>query len=174
MTSKFEEVIRQLTKPINDQFPRPWMTKMTNPAEADLFIVGRNQKNGYPVESVGSQERHLDALFNRNGMSCRSLYDEITGGNPSPTRVNTERFSSLLEERGISRILETNVICYSTPMSADLRLNEHIGGMERGEEVFRYLIGEINPSVLVVHGIGATKQLESILGERILPFPTYI
>ena len=45
MNNKFEEQIRRLTEPINGQLPRPWMTEMRNPLEADVFIVGMNQRN---------------------------------------------------------------------------------------------------------------------------------
>ena len=117
---KFEEKIRELTEPINGQLPRPWMTKMRNPLEADVFIVGRNQRHPYPAIKILHQ-RHLDALFNQNGESCRGIYDEVTKGKPSPTRRNMDDLAARLNQRNIHNILETDVVCYSTPMSADLR-----------------------------------------------------
>lgn len=162
MIAQLEPTISQLTKPLNCQYPRPWMTKMTNPLDAEVFIVGKNQRNGYD-SAVISHQRHLDALFNRNGESCRKMYDEMTAGKASPTRKNTDGFVQLLESKGVTNILETNVICYSTPMSADLRATEHAGGSRRGEEIFRYLLQAIRPKVLVVHGAGSTKNLASIL-----------
>ena len=44
MKEQFEEAIRRLTEPINGQYPRPWMTEMKRPWEADVFIVGKNQR----------------------------------------------------------------------------------------------------------------------------------
>ena len=119
---KFEEKIRELTKPINGQLPRPWMTKMRNPLGADVFIVGRNQRNPYSEIEILPQ-RHLDALFNRNGESCRRLYDEVTKGKPSPTRRNIDDLAARLNQRNIHNIVETDVVCYSTPISADLSPN---------------------------------------------------
>lgn len=87
----------------------------------------------------------------------------MTAGRASPTRKNSDRFVQMLELNGVAKILETNVICYSTPMSADLQLQEHSGGTRRGEEIFRYLLAAIKPKVLVVHGAGSTKKLASIL-----------
>jgi hypothetical protein len=44
-----ERAIRPLTSPINGQLPRPWMTDLTDPREALVFIVGKNQRSGYPA-----------------------------------------------------------------------------------------------------------------------------
>src|SRR5687768_15226511 len=108
------------------------MTDLPDPRQAVVFIVGKNQRNGYPVEQVGSHERLIDALFNRNGESCRGLYNEMTAGRPSPTRVNIDRLAAQLRRRGVQGVLETNVVCYSTPMSADLAEARHAGGRHRG------------------------------------------
>jgi hypothetical protein len=170
MTAQFEHTISQLTQPLNGQYPRPWMTKLISPLDAEVFIVGKNQRNGYDSSAL-SHERHMDALFNRNGETCRKIYDEITSGNASPTRKNTDRFVQQLESRDVTEILETNVICYSSPMSADLRLKEHAGGTRRGEEIFRYLLQAIQPKVLIVHGTGSTKNLASILKAELGPEP---
>jgi|TARA_B110000967_G_scaffold171343_1_gene181775 hypothetical protein len=42
--AEFEETISLLTQPLNGQYPRPWMTNLTNPQEADVFIVGKKPK----------------------------------------------------------------------------------------------------------------------------------
>jgi hypothetical protein len=128
--AEFEETISLLTQPLNGQYPRPWMTNLTNPQEVDVFIVGKNQRNGYDCARLGSHDRHLNALFNRNSETCRKVYNEMTAGKASPTRKNTDRFVKILASKGVHNILGTNVICYSTPMSADLRLGQHSGGGE--------------------------------------------
>ena len=159
---KFEEKIRELTAPINGQLPRPWMTRMRDPLEADVFIVGRNQRNPYSDIEI-LHRRHLDALFNRNGESCRSLYDEVTKGKPSPTRRNVDDLAARLNQRNIHNILETDVVCYSTPIGADLRKRANAGGARKGEEIFRYLLAEIAPTVLIVHGVGSVQHTSRIL-----------
>ncbi len=100
--------------------------------------------------------------------SCRGLYDSATNGRPSPTRRNTDRLVCRLNRRNIHNILETNVICYSTPMSADLRMSAHDGGAGKGEEIFRFLLDEITPAVLIVQGVGSVKQVSNILN---VPLP---
>jgi hypothetical protein len=161
-SESFEETIRALTRPINGQYPRPWMTRASDPRACKVFIVGKNQRNGYCQEAL-THDRHLDALFNRNGETCRGIYDELTQGKPSPTRKNTDRLVDRLARLGVRDVLETNVICYSSPMSADLRLDSNAGGAARGGELFLYLIDAIDPRVMIVHGAGAEKQLSKIL-----------
>jgi hypothetical protein len=135
-----------------------------------VFIVGKNQAKGYPVEEVGTHERYLDALFNRNGQSSRALYDEITAGRSSPTRLNIDSLTARLEGAGVPEILETNVICYSTPLSKHLALPIHRGGRERGDEIFRTLLLFVRPSVLITHGADASRKLAKVLGTN-LPEP---
>ena len=168
---KFEEMIREFTRPFNGQLPRPWMTAMTNPLEADVFILGWNQHNKYPAADI-PHERHIDALFNRNGESCRGLYDETTSGKPSRTRLNLDGLAARLNQQNIHNILETNVICYSTRMSADLSTQAHAGGSRKGEEIFRYLLAEIAPKVLIVHGVRSVKRLSRILNTNGLRVPS--
>ena len=59
MADKFEETIRKLTEPCNGQLPRPWMTEMENPLEADVLVVGKNQSKGYSTRNI-PHRRHLN------------------------------------------------------------------------------------------------------------------
>lgn len=172
MTSEsFEQRICELTQAVNRQYPRPWMTSLKDPLQAQVFIVGMNQRNGYDVERVGSHAHHLDALFNRNGRTCRGVYDEMTGGRPSPTRVNVDRLTSLLKDAGVTGVLETNVVCYSTPMSHVLARGEHRLGAAQGTEIFRFLLEAIRPRVLIAHGSGTCRRLERILAVKLPQAP---
>ena len=146
------------------------MTKMTNPLEADVFIIGMNQRNGY-LESDIPHGRHIDALFNRNGESCRGIYDEVTQGKPSPTRRNIDGLTNRLAQRGIHNVIETDVVCFSTPLGKDLRKSENAEGARKGEEIFCYLLDAIAPPVLIVHGVGSLKRIARILKMRRLQVP---
>ena len=154
MQNFYEEAFHY-TREVDGQFPRPWMTDLSDPLEANCFIVGRNQRNGYEVAAVGNQQRHVDALFNRNGASCRGLYDSLFS--PSPTRKNIDRLSHKLKKGG-ARVLETNVICFSSPMSSDLTQ----GQRSIGSQVFKWLLDRIAPEVIIVHGAGAAKELSKL------------
>jgi hypothetical protein len=147
------------------------MTELADPIAANVFIVGKNQAKGYESGHL-SHKRHVDALFNRGGESCRRVYDEMTGNSPSPTRQNTDRFRKILASEGVTQVLETNVVCYSTPMSSDLRLPEHRGGTVRGTEIFRALLHFVKPKVLVAHGAGTRDSLAFLLG-ALLPAPPH-
>jgi hypothetical protein len=168
---QFETAIRQLTQPFKGQFPRPWMTDLTDPLTASLFIVGMNQATSYPTDKL-THERHMNALFNRAGESCRGLYDEMRGSAASPTRVNVDRLRRALNQEGVERILETNVVCYSTRMSSDLRFSEHAGGGEHGTEIFRVLMQSIKPKVLIAHGVRTAQTLGEYLGKPLPPPPS--
>jgi hypothetical protein len=160
---RLEAAIRALTEPVDGQYPRPWMTSMVNPEAARVFTVGKNQAKKYPIAEVGSHDHYLDALFNRGAESCRGLYDRLYP-DPSRTRMNTDVLVQKLAERGISDVLETNVICFSTPMSADLRRNENLRGAKRGREIFSALYEIIRPRVIIAHGAGTIKELTRFFG----------
>lgn len=167
--TNLEQVIRHLTTAINGQYPRPWMTSMQDPSRASVFIVGYNPAKPYPIDKV-PYERHIDALFNRNGESCRGLYSEVT--KESPTRENIELLTAKLAIAGITSVLETNVVCYSTSKKRDLGSLAHVGGKTRGLEIFRALVREIRPKVMVVHGKGVRDEVNrTFRSEPPLPPP---
>lgn len=170
MDIEFQNHIAELTRTIGGQYPRPWMTNLTDPVSANVFIVGKNQRNGYETSRI-SHSRHLDALFNRNGESCRGVYDEITNQRPSPTRNNLDRFHYLLESAGVHQLLETNVICFSTPMSRHLAQAANHEGASNGSEIFGYLLKYIKPRILIAHGEGTCKELSKILNVSFPPLP---
>jgi hypothetical protein len=171
---QFEDKVREWTKPVNGQYPRPWMSDLTDPTTATTFIVGRNQATPFPVEFVGTHEQFLDALFNRNGQTHAALYQRVRarmGKGSSPTRGNIERLTAVLRAHGVTGVLETNVICYSTPMSADLANAAHRGGKETGTQIFSSLLRTIKPRVVITHGEGARSDLERILGTSLPAAP---
>jgi len=162
----FASAISAATRPLNGQLPRPWMTDLTDPLSAQVLIVGRNPARGYDLATL-DHARHLDALFNRNGQSCRGLYDEMVES--SPTRRNIDLLRAALRNAGIDQVLETNVICYSSPMSADLAKPEHAGGREAGTAIFRLLLEYVRPRVLIAHGAGTIRDIGTILGAALPP-----
>jgi hypothetical protein len=167
--TNLEQVIRPLTTAINGQYPRPWMTSMRDPSRATVFVVGYNPAKPYPIDRV-PYERHIDALFNRNGETCRGLYSEVT--NESPTRGNIELLTAKLASLGITSVLETNVVCYSTGKKRDLGSPAHAGGKARGLELFRALVHEIRPKVIVVHGKGVRDEFNrAFTADPPLPSP---
>ena len=172
MREQLEKTILELTRPINGQYPRPWMTEMADPENAEVFIVGFNQATGFPVNSVNSHADYVDALFNRNNRSCRALYDEMRGSKgPTPTRKNTDGLSKMLSDNGVTDVIETNVVCYSTPMSSDLSHAQNKGGKKAGCEIFIELLRLIRPKVLIVHGERTRKELARVLGTKAPALP---
>ena len=54
-----------------------------------------------------------------------------------------------------------NVLFHSHERGSKKRANA--GGAKKGEEIFRYLLAEIAPTVLIVHGAGSVKDISPIL-----------
>ena len=150
---------------------------MRDPSRAKVFIVGYNPAKAYPSGRI-EHERHIDALFNRNGETCRGLYSELTrestreSTGESPTRRNIEMLTEKLAAAGVTAVLETNVVCYATSKEKDLRAPEHVGGKNRGLEIFRALVREISPKAIIVHGVGVRDEFNrAFRSEPQLPRP---
>jgi hypothetical protein len=77
-----------------------------------------------------------------------------------------------LREAGVDDVLETNVICYSTPMSRDLASRLHVGGVKAGREIFTALLNIVSPKVLIVHGSGTLDDLRTLVPETPSYLPT--
>ncbi len=183
INSELEERIWTLTEPINGQYPRPWMTTLAAPADAKIFIVGFNQATEYPASIVGTHDHFVDALFNRKGQTCRALYNRVRADDgPSPTRNNIDSLTTLLGRAGLHKVLETNVICYSSKDAAELSDPMHNGGYERGSDIFRSIFDFIRPPVLIVDGkkalktfvrlVGAGSELKALVGANLPPDKT--
>ena len=166
----FEQTIWRLTQPCNGELPRPWMTQMTNPLDADVFVIGMKPARQYPADEI-SHERHFNALFNRNGEHCRSLYDEVNKGDASPTRRNLDSFTALLNQRDIHNIIETNIVCCSDPDNIPSPSTGHIDQSGSDEEIFRYILQQIAPKVLIVYGVATANRLCKILNSGPIAVP---
>jgi hypothetical protein len=47
----------------------------------------------------------------------------------------------------------------------------HQGGRERGRQIFRFLLGVIEPPILIAHGASTREELEDVLGADLAPPP---
>lgn len=158
--TELEERLRPLLAPIalnGGEYLRPWMTTNTQPQTCKVWLIGANPAKTFPASLVGPFDDYIDALFNRNGKSIRELYDEITGGRASPTRRNLDRATAELAIHGIHEVLETNLNCYPTRMSADLNDPTRHEGRDRGEQILSMMLETIQPQVIWLHGSGAQK-----------------
>jgi len=157
--------------PINGQYPRPWFTDLKRPDLADVFVVGRNQATTYSVDRL-THEKHIDSLFNRNNESCLFEYQIFRPGKSSRTRSNMNSFISALNRHNIINIIQTDLICYSTPQSYDLKTQYHRPGMIRGREIFSYIYKYIKPRIVILFGLGTIKDFRKHFGIAIPDAPT--
>ena len=176
---KLREAIAALTKPINGQYPRPWMVH-GDPAAAEVFIVGKNPGFTVLEQDAKNHREFLDAMFNCDAPGrCYELiknsHDRRT--RKARTRPNLDCLRAHLSHEGVTKVMETNVICYATKMRDDLRWEEHKGGTERGTEIFDAVLNIIRPRVMVVYGVDAAKWLGKAMsgrGRKVnLPRPVY-
>lgn len=164
--SSFENSIRAMTSPRNGVYPRPWTTD-TNPEQAAVLIVGASSAKTFRVTHVGSHDQFLDALWNRNGQTCRAMYDAATT-KPSPTRRNLDRLSEMLAAHGLTS-LQTNVACASARYDAELSKEDRT----HGTELFKAVVANVSWKAMIVYGVNASERFSHAFGIETpaVPFP---
>lgn len=146
-----------MTMPRNGAYPRPWTTD-SDPTAVDVLIVGASSAKKFYVADVGSHEQFLDGLWNRNGRTCRAMYDAATK-RPSRTRGNLDRLSAMLAVRGLTS-MQTNVSCASAPYDAEVSNEDRI----HGTELFKAVVEYVPWKVMIVYGAGASEALGRAFG----------
>lgn len=118
-----------------------------SPYACRIFIAGQN-----PATSTSNFWQFWSAEGMDREAWCKSYLAEREGARPSPTRKRIERIA----ERVGLPILETNV--YATEAASGTRLR----GEEREVSVFRMLVEEIRPVVILAHGKKAQEEVKRI------------
>lgn len=162
--AEFEDHIRALTTPRHGTYPRPWMTD-TDPGQANVLIVGASSAKTFHTADVGSHDKFLDALWNRNGQTCRAMYNAATV-KPSRTRPNLDRLSEMLAARGLTS-LQTNVTCASGRYDAEVPDEDRV----HGTELFRAVVAHVPWSAMIIYGVGASKQFGRVFDVAMPPVP---
>lgn len=153
----FEDSIRTLTVPRDGIYPRPWTTD-ADPSQADVLIVGASSAKTFRVADVGSHDQFLDALWNRNGRTCRAMYDSAIA-KPSPTRANLDRLSQMLAANGLTS-LQTNVTCSSA------RYDSEVSDKDRshGTLLFKTVVTYVPWNAMIIYGAGAADRFGKAFG----------
>lgn len=146
-----EDRIRALTKKRNGAYPRPWMTDI-DPEQADVLIVGASSAETFHVAAIGSHDQFIDALWNRNGLTCRRMYDAATT-KPSRTRPNLDRLSGMLAEHKLTS-LQTNVACASGRSDAKVPKKERA----HGTELFKAVMMHVPWKAMILYGVRVSKR----------------
>lgn len=163
--SELEDRIRAMTVPRHGTYPRPWFTDI-DPEQADILIVGASSAKTFHVADVGSHDRFLDALWNRNGQTCRAMYRAATP-KTSPTRQNLDWLSSMLTARGLTS-LQTNVTCASAPYDAEVPEEDRL----HGTEIFKAVVAHVPWKAMIVYGKGASEKLGRAFDVAMPPVPS--
>lgn len=163
--TEFEDRIRAMTAPRDGAYPRPWTTD-TDPAQVDVLIVGASSAKTFHVIDIGNHEQFLDALWNRNGQTCRAMYDAATL-KPSPTRPNLDRLSQMLAASGLSS-LQTNVTCASARYDADVSEKDRA----HGTLLFKTVVAHVPWKAMIIYGVGVTERFGHAFGVAMPPIPS--
>lgn len=163
--SEFEDRIRAMTVPRNSAYPRPWTTD-TDPSQADVLIVGASSAKTFRVVDVGSHDQFLDALWNRNGQTCRAMYASATTKR-SRTRPNLERLSRMLSAHGLTS-LQTNVACASGRYDAEVSDEDRA----HGSELFKAVVAHVPWKAMIVYGVGASEDFGHAFDVAMPPVPS--
>jgi hypothetical protein len=161
----FEELIRAKTTPRGGAYPRPWMTD-TNPEQAKVLIVGASSAKPFHCTDVGDHNQFLDALWNRNGRSCRAMYEAATT-KPSRTRPNLDRLSGMLAACGLTS-MQTNVSCASARYDAELSDEDRA----HGTEIFKAVVEHVPWRAMIIYGVGASERFGRAFGMSMPQVPT--
>lgn len=119
-----------------------------SPFECRIFVVGHNPRHHTPFWPFWKRGSCFDkAEWLKKYQACH--------GALSPTR---KRIEWVIEAAAPARCLETNL--FPEPSAYLKQLKPH----ERNTNVLEFLLGELNPSVVFVHGRIARKRVGTLLG----------
>lgn len=163
--TELERAIRAMTVPRNGVYPRPWTT-YTDPEQADVLIVGASSAKTFNAADVGSHDRFLDALWNRNGQSCEAMYHAATE-KPSPTRGNLDRLSAMLAACELTS-LQTNVTCASARYDVGVLQEDRAHGVK----LFKAVVAHVPWKAMIVYGVGASEEFGRAFGVEVPPVPS--
>lgn len=139
-----------------------------DPASATVFVVGYNPAKEFSEKACSekgiSHKKYVAALFNDDKNAHRELFYQLHP-KQSPTREATQELVRVIghERPLLQAVIETNVICFSTPKARDIKKPENAIGRTRGLELFKVLVRTIKPRVMIIHGAKAKKELDEAL-----------
>lgn len=137
----------------------------TDPEWADVLIVGASSAKSFLVSNVGDHDNFIDALWNRDGKTCRAMYDAATT-RPSKTRPNLDRLSAMLASHGLNS-LQTNVTCTSARYDSEVIEADRI----LGTQLFKAVVQLVPWRAMIVYGVGASKRFARAFDVTVPPVP---
>jgi hypothetical protein len=123
-----------------------------SPFDCQLFLVGINPATCTPFWPFWSLEQGFDKAAWLD--EYRARRSQLT-----PTRWRIERFCDAVSP---IRVLETNIFHHSTRRAADLKPSQ------QSTEVFEFLLGELQPTLIFVHGKRAIRDLERLTASSLI------
>lgn len=162
--SPLEKFSAHLKDLLIDDYQRPFVCQ-GSPLDCPVFVVGVNAAtDSIPFWDhwITEQGFHYDAWLAQY-QAGRLATPSAKGrrkSRVSPTRRNLTLIRERLAAQGIA-VLETNLYSQPTARAAELHASK------RSTQVFEFLLSQIQPRLLLVHGREAVKGLQDHLGQSI-------
>ena len=121
-----------------------------DPLGCQAFIVGFNPASQVPFLPFWDDRTGFDQS------GWQTAYQAARIGRPTSISPTRRRIKAIVERAQPFRILETNLYARATQREADLR------AADRNPAIFDFLLREIAPRVVLVHGRKAKQYFESL------------
>jgi hypothetical protein len=165
---KLEDAVCSMIQPAGDQYPRPWMTMMSNPEEANIFTIGKHPSTKYLSRDIDKKE-HFNSLFNNPPMSCHDVYHRIRPKGNTPTRQKLEIIKKKLNSKSLEMIIDTNVSIIN--YDSIINRTEQSAAKSLGEEGFLDIVKIICPKVLIAYGDEANAKISDLFNIKLHCLP---
>lgn len=162
---QLHEFRERLTTLIGDSADaRPFVCR-GDPYRCQAFIVGINPASSVPFWPFWSDELGFDwPAWRTNYLAARRMQPLKPGKQSRPAESPTRRtIGWIVDAAAPVGVLETNLYVRPTPAAVDLRPDD------RNTQAFEYLLAEIRPLALLLHGREVEAAVTDLYGAKVSP-----
>ena len=144
---------------------RPFLTK-GNPYKSRIFLISSNAVPFFKVEDK-SEQIYAESLVNRELFA--ELYRSELLGAPREFKGSLQ-FEQWLEQQHGEALVYTSLNTYQLETTEDAKIakKEDAVNFERGQAIFKEVLEEFQPEVLVLQGTAAFNQFKSLYTENLV------
>ena len=146
---------------------RPFLTK-GNPYKSRIFLVSSNAVPYFKVEDENEQN-FAEALVNRE--LFRELYFNEIMAAPREFKGSLQ-FEKWLETQHHESVIHTSLNTYQleTADQAKVAKKEDAVNFEQGQAIFKEVLEEFQPKIIILQGAATLNQFKAMYGERLVSY----
>lgn len=146
---------------------RPFLTK-GNPYKSRIFLVSSNAVPYFKVEDE-NEPIFAEALVNRE--LFRELYFNEIMAAPREFKGSLQ-FEKWLEKQHSESVIHTSLNTYQleTTDQAKVAKKEDAENFERGQAIFKEVLEEFQPKIIILQGATTLNQFKAIYGEKLVSY----